>query len=136
MKAPLSSLSAGLSLGLLASVLLSSSALAGPGPQYWQNVGRTNASATTQTKPAATAAHLCAGAETVAVTTMKPALPNGRGPLVEVQTGTKTVCHMCPVTTTVRTNSLPNGRGTWTTTEVTKTGVEHTCTSCTTVASL
>ena len=86
--------------------------------------------------PAAAPTHLCAGATVVPVTAMKPSQANGRGPLVEVQTGTKTVCHMCPVTTTVRTNSLPNGRGTWTTTEVTKTGVEHTCTNCAAVATL
>jgi hypothetical protein len=62
---------------------------------------------------------------------MKPALPNGKGPLVPVQVGTKTVCHMCPVTTVVTRNSLPNGKGTPVTTEVTKIGGEHNCAKCT-----
>ena len=136
MKTSLLSKTAGAGLGLLLLALASSNALAGPGPQYWQSVGKAKAPAAEQAKPVAAPTHLCAGATVVPVTAMQPAQPNGRGPLVEVQTGTKTVCHMCPVTTTVRTNSLPNGRGTWTTTEVTKTGVEHTCTSCATVATL
>lgn len=127
---------AGVSLGLLISAVFASHAIAGPGPQYWQSVGKAKAPATEPAKPVAAPTHLCAGATVVPVTAMKPSQTNGRGPLVEVQTGTKTVCHMCPVTTTVRTNALPNGRGTWTTTEVTKTGVEHTCTNCAAVAAL
>ncbi len=136
MKTSLLTKTAGAGLGLLFLALVSSNAVAGPGPQYWQSVGKAKAPATEPAKPAAAPTHLCAGATVVPVTAMKPSQANGRGPLVEVQTGTKTVCHMCPVTTTVRTNSLPNGRGTWTTTEVTKTGVEHTCTNCAAVATL
>lgn len=127
---------AGAGLALLFLALVSPIAVAGPGPQYWQSLGKAKAPAAELAKPAAAPTHLCAGAAVVPVTVMKPAQPNGRGPLVEVQTGTKTVCHMCPVTTTVRTNSLPNGRGAWTATEVTKTGVEHTCTNCTAVVAL
>ena len=136
MKTSLLTKTAGASLGLLFLALVSSNAVAGPGPQYWQSLGKAKAPAAEPAKLAAAPTHLCAGATVVPVTAMKPSQANGRGPLVEVQTGTKTVCHMCPVTTTVRTNSLPNGRGTWTTTEVTKTGVEHTCTNCTAVAAL
>lgn len=136
MKTSLLTKTAGASLGLLFLALVSSNAVAGPGPQYWQSLGKAKAPVAEPAKPAAAPTHLCAGATVVPVTAMKPSQANGRGPLVEVQTGTKTVCHMCPVTTTVRTNSLPNGRGTWTTTEVTKTGVEHTCTNCTAVAAL
>jgi hypothetical protein len=132
MKTSLTSKIAGASVGLLLAGFVSSSAIAGPGPQYWQS--RAKAPAVEPAKPESAPTHACAGATVVPVTTMKPAQANGRGPLVAVQTGTKTVCHMCPVTTTVRTNSLPNGRGTWTTTEVTQTGVEHTCTNCTAVA--
>lgn len=136
MKTSLLSKTTGASLGLFFLALVSSNAVAGPGPQYWQSVGKAKAPAAEPAKPAAAPTHACAGAAVVPVTVMKPAQENGRGPLVAVQTGTKTVCHMCPVTTTVRTNALPNGRGTWTTTEVTKTGVEHTCTDCGAVATL
>jgi len=136
MKTSILTKTAGAGLGLLFLALVSSNAVAGPGPQYWQSVGKAKAPAAEAVKPSDAPTHLCAGATVVPVTTMKPAQANGRGPLVEVQTGTKTVCHMCPVTTTVRTNAQANGRGAWTTTEVTKTGVEHTCTNCTAVATL
>jgi len=99
---------AGLSLGLLFASLIASNAVA----------------TTTPVKP-------CAGAEVVTSTTMKPAMPNGKGPLVSVPGETKTVCHMCPVTTMVTKNSLPNGKGVSLTTEETKTGAEHNCAKCT-----
>jgi len=136
MKTSLITNAAGAGLGLLFLALVSSNAVAGPGPQYWQSLGKAKAPAAEPAKPATTPTHLCAGATVVPVTVMKPALPNGRGPLVAVQTGTKTVCHMCPVTTTVTANAWPNGRGPRTTTEVTKTGVEHTCTNCIAIAKL
>src|SRR4051812_24881629 len=98
-------------LGLLFSALLATNAAAGPGPQYWQAIGRAKEPAAKQAKPAIATTHACAGATLVAVTQMTPALPNGRGPLVAVQTGTKTVCYMCPVTTTITTNDWPNHRG-------------------------
>lgn len=97
-------------LGLLASSLFASSALA------------------TDSAPA------CTGATTLAVHAMRPQLPNGRGAMVRVQTGTKTVCHTCPVVAVVRTNAWANGRGPTKTTTVAQTGVEHTCTSCSTTA--
>ena len=69
------------------------------------------------------------------VTTMEPAWPNGRGPLTEVPIGTKTVCHLCPVTEVVAKNTWPNGRGSTTRTEVAKPGAEHDCSKgCTAVA--
>lgn len=120
---------AGLSLGLLFASLFASSAIAGPGPQYWAAQGKPKAD--TVAKADATPVKLCAGAEVVASTIMKPALANGKGPLVPVQVGTKTVCHMCPVTTVVTRNSLPNGKGTPVTTRVTKIGAEHNCAKCT-----
>ena len=136
MKTSLLSKTAGASLALTFLALAYSSAIAGPGPQYWQSLGKAKAAAAEPAKPAAASTQLCAGATVVPVTAMKSPQSNGRPPFVTVQTGTKTVCHMCPVTTTVRTNSLPNGRGTWTTADVTKTGVEHACTNCATVAAL
>jgi hypothetical protein len=116
-------------LGLLLSAFLATNAVAGPGPQYWAAQGKPKADTTA--KAEATPGKLCAGAEVVADTIMKPALANGKGPLVPVQVGTKTVCHMCPVTTVVTRNSLPNGKGTPITTEVTKIGAEHNCAKCT-----
>lgn len=116
---------AGASLGLFVSALLATSALAGPGPQFWQQQGKTRDE--NAAKQAAATTPLCAGAQTVPVTVMKPAWPNGRGPLTEVQIGTKTVCHMCPVTEVVTKNAWPNGRGPTTRTEVTKPGAEHDC---------
>ena len=130
MKTSFISKAAGATLGLLFSVLISTNAVAGPGPQFWQSVGKAKAPAAEQAKPSVVATHACAGAAVVAVTEMKPTLPNGRGPLVAVQAGTKTVCHMCPVTATVTTNDWPSHRGPLTTTATTKTGVEHTCSNC------
>lgn len=124
-------------LGLLFSALLATNAIAGPGPEYWARMtkaaqDRAKAdTAVSTTKPDSTPVTLCAGAEVIASTVMKPALPNGKGPLVPVQVGTKTVCHMCPVTAVVTRNSLPNGKGTPVTTEVTKIGGEHNCAKCT-----
>lgn len=118
----------GTGIGLVAAIILSSAAHAGPGPQYWNSQGKQKVSAPETITPAT---QLCADAQTVAVTTMKPSWPNGRGPLTEVQVGTKTVCHLCPVTTVEIKNAWANGRGPLTRVEVTKTGVEHTCTNCT-----
>lgn len=123
---------AGLSLGLLFAALISSNAVAGPGPQYWAAQNKPKAdTAVSAAKADATPVKLCAGAEVVASTIMKPAMANGKGPLLPVQVGTKNVCHMCPVTTVVTRNSLPNGKGTPVTTEVTKVGAEHNCANCT-----
>ena len=122
MKTSLFTKTAGAGLGLLFLAVASSNAAA---------------VATDPVKPAAAPTHLCAGASVVPVTAVKTTLPNGRGPLVTVQVGTKTVCHMCPVTTTVTTNAWPSHRGPLTTTQITKVGAEHTCTACTeAVASL
>ncbi len=106
---------AGLSLGLLFAALISSNAVA----------------AVSTTKADATPGKPCAGAEVVATTIMQPMMANGKGPLLPVQVGTKTVCHICPVTTVVTRNSLPNGKGTPVTTKVTKVGPEHNCANCT-----
>lgn len=127
MKTSSLTIAAGAGLGLLFSALMPLNSLGGPGPQYWQSVGKP---VVEPAKPAPAPMHACAGATVVPVMAMRPAQANGRGQMVEVQTGTKTVCHMCPVTTIVRTNTQANGRGTWTTKEVTQPGAEHTCTNC------
>lgn len=129
MKTSLITKAAGLSLGLLVSVLLTSSAHAGPGAQYWQSLGKAK-----DATPVVAATHACPGSQVVAVTTMQPAWSNGRGPLTEVQIGTETVCHMCPVTT-VATTGWANGRGPATKTEVVQPGAAHHCASgCTATA--
>ena len=112
---------AGLSLGLLFAALISSNAVAAHQHSATQDMPKTDATSVT----------LCAGAQVVPVTIMKPMMANGKGPLVPTQIGTKTVCHMCPVTTVVTRNSLPNGKGTPVTTEMTKVGPEHNCAKCT-----
>lgn len=120
---------AGLSVSLLFATLLASNAVAGPGPQYWAAQGKPKADPVA--KADVTPVTLCAGAEVVTDTIMKPMMANGKGPLVPTQIGTKTVCHMCPVTTRVTRNSLPNGKGTPVTFEETKVGPEHNCAKCT-----
>ena len=81
-------------------------------------------------------ASVCVGSTVVPITAMKPLLPNGRGPLIKVQTGSKTVCRMCPVTTSVASNTLPNGRGVQSSRVTTERGVEHSCASCAPTARL
>lgn len=123
---------AGLSLGLLFTALFSSTAVAGPGPQYWMAQGKPRTAAVVSpAKAAVTPVALCAGAKVVASTVMRSAQANGKGPLVSVQVGTKTICHICPVTTLVRKGPFGNGKGPMTTTEVTKVGAEHNCATCT-----
>lgn len=124
-------------VSLLFSVFLASNAIAGPGPEYWARMtkaaqDRAKAdTAVSTTKADATPGKLCAGAEVVPVTFMKPAMPNGKGPLMPVRIGSKTVCHICPVTTKVTKSALAIGKGPLMTGEVTKTGGEHNCAKCT-----
>jgi hypothetical protein len=118
--------------GLTSAVLLSSvfvvSAQAGPGLQYWQARAK-NAADASPAGPSLASAVICAGSEMVPVTTMKPALPNGRGALVAVQTGTERVCHLCSLSTLTVTHAWPNHRGPQTTLETTNVGGAHRCTS-------
>lgn len=81
---------------VLATLLSATATFAGPGPQYWQNQNRAR---NARPNKAATAVPICPGSKEVAVTAMKPAWHNGRGPLTETQVGTKRVCTVCPVTT-------------------------------------
>jgi hypothetical protein len=112
--------------GLLFSALLSTAAFAGPGPQYWAALGKATA-----TNASAKAVTPCADAQVIPVTLARPALANGKGPLVETQVGTRTVCHICPVKSFTVRNAQANGRGPVTVTETTQTGVEHDCANCT-----
>lgn len=122
-------LAAGPSLGLLFAAMFTSSVQAGPGPQYWRAFGQPKVESPTAPAPAAAPTQVCVGSEIVPVTTMKPAQANGRGALVAVQTGTKRVCHTCPVTTVTTTNDWPSHRGPAVTTTSTKVGGEHNCTA-------
>ncbi len=120
----------GVSLGLLFSAFLAGNAIAGPGPQYWQSVGKAAAPAAQSAKVADLAVSICLGSEVVPVTAMKPSLPNGRGPLAPVQVGTERVCHVCTTSTVVTTNDWPNHRGPLVQKiEVTKVGATHVCTT-------
>lgn len=134
MKTSIHSKIAGASLGPLFSALISTNAMAGPGIQYWQSLGKAKDSTSQPSRPAFAPTILCADAKVVPVTVMRPAWANGKGPLVAVQVGTKTVCHICPVTIAVAKSAWQNGRGPLTTTKVTKTGVEHLCMDCAEVA--
>ena len=113
-------------LGLLFSAFLATNAIAGPGIQYWQSLGKP-APAAKQVKAADIP--VCPGSEIVPITFMKPAMANGKGPLVPVQDGTERVCHLCTTTTVVTTNDWPNHRGPLVQKVVeTKAGATHVCT--------
>jgi hypothetical protein len=104
---------AGLSLGLLFAALISSNAMAGPGPQYWAAQSNPRAhTAVSAAKADATPVRPCAGTEVVTIT--KPMMANGKGPMVSTQIGANAVCHMCSIST-----------------EGTKIGAEHNHSKCT-----
>lgn len=117
------------SCALLASVFAAST-YAGPGLQYWANEhNKAEKSAAAVANPA------CPDSREVAVTTMKPAWANGRGPLTEVKTGTERVCHLCPVTTVTSATSWANGRGPVMRTKAASAGATHHCsTACITTS--
>lgn len=125
-----SHLIAGRSLGLALSLIVAGSAYAGPGPQYWQSLGKTATQADAASKSAPAAVPVCPGSEIVPVTVMKPSWPNARGPLTAVQIGTERVCHICTTSTVVTTNDWPSHRGPLVRkVEVTKVGTTHVCTA-------
>lgn len=132
MKTTLSRHAAYAASALIAS-FLAATTYAGPGPQYWANL-HTTSETPAPAKPAATAT-ACSRSQEVAVTVMKPAWANGRGPLTEAQIGTERVCHLCPVTTVTSTNAWANGRGPITRAETTSVGPTHRCaTGCTLIS--
>lgn len=122
MKTPLSLLA----LSAAALVLSSTSLSAGPGPQYWQSLGKPVPAAK---RVKAADIPVCPDSELVPVTVMKPAMANGKGPLVPTQIGTERVCHICTTTKVVTTNDWPNHRGPLVQKVVeTKAGTTHVCT--------
>lgn len=99
-------------LGLVLSLVFSSSAFAGPGFQYWKSLNKTPAPSIAPAKhETAPKPVVCSDSHEVAVTIMKPAWANGRGPLQAVQIGAKRECHVCAGTTTVMRPAMSNGRG-------------------------
>lgn len=116
------------SAGLLLSALLAGNAFAGPGPQYWQSVGKPAAPAAEQAKAADLP--VCPGSDLVAVTAMKSLQSNGRPPLTAVQVGTQRVCHVCPTTKVETTGDWPSHRGPMVQKiEVSNPGATHVCTA-------
>jgi hypothetical protein len=82
--------------------------LAGPGPQYWQSLGK--AKVETVAPAVQPSGVVCADAGTIPDTQTKNAWVNGRGPLATSTIGTKTECTACG-TFTVMKPSWHNGRG-------------------------
>jgi hypothetical protein len=98
-------------LVLFAGGLFGAAALAGPGPQYWSNHGKSSA------KPALTEVssprllRACSDARLVSIAETKPAWSNGRGPLVTTEVGQKLMCASCDTPAVVMKPSGPNARG-------------------------
>lgn len=95
----------------LGAVLAISTASAGPGPDYWRNLGKKDMSAPALAAPAAHAVRACTDARLVSITETKSILPNGRGPVQTVEVGRKLVCTSCDIPMIAMKPSLPNGRG-------------------------
>lgn len=98
-------------------------AFAGPGPQYWQSLGKPKVE--TATPASQSSGLVCTDAKIVPATQTRNAWPNGRGPLATLTVGTKTECTACG-TLTVMKPSLANGRGPMQAVQVAGT---HDCTS-------
>lgn len=86
---------------------------AGPGPAYWSNLGRPQATFATVSVPTTDAAHgaACADMQTSAKMEILPGLPNGRSTIRAVQTGTTLTCSACAKTEVVQHASWSNARG-------------------------
>lgn len=97
--------------GLLASGLLASIVLAGPGPDYWRNLGKTADPKIDAPSPATIPVRACIDARVVTVTETKPGWHNGRGPLVTTEVGRKLTCTACDTPVIVMKPSGPNARG-------------------------
>lgn len=85
-------------------------AYAGPGPNYWKNLGKTDTSAPSAA-PSEHAVRPCTDARVVPITETKTILANGRGPTRTVEVGQKLVCTSCDTPLIVMKPSGPNGRG-------------------------
>ena len=87
-------------------------AIAGPGPDYWRNLGRNENAAIAA--PAALLTHsarACTDARLISVTETKTILPNGRGPMQTAEVGKKLVCTSCDTPLIVMKPSGHNARG-------------------------
>lgn len=106
---PRSKLIAGAALAM-ATGLAVPTAIAGPGPDYWRNLGKPESkSSPAPAAPVETKA--CTDARLVSVTETKPTWPNKRGPLQTVEVGKKLVCTSCDTPLIVMKPSGHNGRG-------------------------
>ena len=85
-------------------------AIAGPGPDYWRNLGKPESKSSPA--PAAPVENkACTDARLVSVTETKPTWPNRRGPLQTVEVGKKLVCTSCDTPLIVMKPSGHNARG-------------------------
>ena len=87
-------------------------AIAGPGPQYWRNLGKSDT--TTAVVPAVRGGNTnpaCTDARVVSVTETKSILPNGRGPMRTTEVGKKLACTSCDTPVIAMKPSWPNARG-------------------------
>lgn len=96
-------------LSLMLGLAILSSAYAGPGPQFWRNMGNSNQLQPTG-RDSTQCGMVCPDTKTVNITERRNDWPNGRGPTHEVVVGTEQVCTSCG-SFTVMKPSLPNGRG-------------------------
>ena len=124
-------LAGALSLG---AVLTISTASAGPGSDYWRNLGQKDTGAPAPAAPTAHAVRACTDARLVSITETKSILANGRGAMQTVEVGKKFVCTSCDVPMVTMKPSLPNGRGPMVSVAIRGT---HDCsTGCATIASV
>jgi hypothetical protein len=103
------SLLAGAALALGTGLALPT-AIAGPGPDYWRNLGKPE-SKSSLAPPESIATKACTDARLVPVTETRTTWHNGRGPLQTVEVGKKRVCTSCATPLVVMKPSWPNARG-------------------------
>lgn len=106
----LSSLFAGAVL-VLGTGLAIPAAVAGPGPEYWRNLGKTPERTPAASVSSSTVSMRCTDARVVPITETKSILPNGRGPTRTVEVGRKVMCTSCDAPLVVMKPSGHNGRG-------------------------
>lgn len=101
-------------LGALLAIALglgTSTLSAGPGSEYWRNLGQPKpVGPATAVKLACPLGEACPDAKVIEVYQVKPAWHNGRGPLQSTFVGTKTICTTCGGTTTEMRSTTANGR--------------------------
>ena len=83
---------------------------AGPGPDYWRNLGKPEFKSSVAS-PAPIESKACTDAKLVPVTETRTTWHNGRGPLQTVEVGKKLVCTSCDTPMIVMKPSGHNGRG-------------------------